>query len=295
MRYCLNIARLNMLRWKTSLRIIMLLCLLAVMQIMYALPYMENARGFGYPVQIFETYIATFSGAHASILISIVVVFILADVPVRNNGFELALVRGNRGKWLAGQWLYILACAFFLCCIILAFNLLISAPYSYLPNEWSLPTQISTNSGKSALGLGQLFSIIPKYIIDNNSPNGAMLFTFLLQFLLFVFFGSFSVLLNLLTNRIIAPVILILLNAIHWLLRMFVPGDPIFKTLSWFSPLYHGTFSEHQFHSISSGGMASPTLSALILVGCSVLFIIAAHWAVRKNDILNYTGGDFDA
>lgn len=294
MRYCLNLCRMNFLRWKTSLRILMLLSILAVMQIMYGLPYIESAKGFGYPLQLFETYIAAFSGSHASLLMSIIVVFILADVPIRNTGFESALLRGSRRKWLIGQWLYIFLCSLIVCFVVFLFNVLISVPCAYLPNEWSLPTLITTHSGKSAMGFGQIFSTIPTFILEHDLPVGAMLYTFLLQFLLFSFYGTLAVFLNILCNRIVAPAVLILLNAVHWLLRMFAPGDTVFKIYSWFSPLYHGTYSEHQFLSISEGGMASAAVSAWILLGCSVIFIILSHMAIRKSDILIYTGGDYD-
>lgn len=294
MRYIRGVCRLSFLRWKTSLRIIMLLTVLTVLQVMYALPYMQNAAGYEYPLHIFETYIAVFSSAHASFLISIIVVFILADVPIRYKGFDLALTRGGLGKWLAAQWLYITICAFVLCAVILVFNVLISAPNAYLSNEWSLATMISSNSGKTSLGFGQLFSVIPKYIINNDLPLSAMVYTFLLQFMLFCFYGTLAVFVNLRSSRIIAPAILMVLNAIHWLTHMFIPGDDAFIVLSWLSPLYHGTYSEHQFYTISEGGMANAAVSGLILLILSIVFAVGSHIFVRRSDILNFSGGDFD-
>lgn len=294
MRYIRSVCKLNFLRWKTSLRVIMLLVVLAALQIMYALPYIQNAAGFGYPLQIFETYIAAFSGGPASFLVSIIVVFILADVPVRYKGFDLALTRGSFRKWLAGQWLYIIICAFVLCTFMLVFNILISIPSAYLPNEWSTATMISSSTGKASFGSGQLFSIIPKYIVANDLPVSAMLSTFLLQFLLFCFYGTLAVFINLRSNHVVAPMVLILLNAIHWLMRMFVPGDDVFIVLSWLSPLYHGTYSEHQFYSITEGGMANATVSGLMLLIFSIVFAIASHFFIRKSDVSNFTGGDFD-
>lgn len=293
MRYIFNLFRLNLLRWKTSLRIIMLLLIIPVIQLKYVFPYLKNVNALQMPMHVFEPYIASFSSMHSSLLISIIVVFILADVPIRHQGFELSLIRGSKQKWLLSQWLYIIFCAFLICSIIALFNIVVSLPFSYIQNEWSIPAHLLAMN-KTATGYSAVSSSVPQFILYNDLPIQAFIYTFLLQMLLFIFFGTLTVLINLNSNYLIAPIILLLLNAVNWLIRMFVPGDRAFNIISWFSPLYHGTYSEHQFQAVLNGSMASAQSSALILIALSLIFIAISHLLIRNNDVLNFTRGDFD-
>lgn len=293
MQYATQVVKWNLKKWKSSNRIIILLLFMAFIQVFFTIAYLMQAHASNYPINLFEPYLTTSSHRFATLMLGSVYGLIVCDIPVRYNGYIYALIKKNRKSWLLSQWLYLLTTSLIVCLSMLIIAVVLAIPFSFIANEWSIPTLISSRGSKIMASPIFFIASIPITIVNNLNPFSATLYAFLLQLLVCIFIGAVCILANIYTNKQASPLIVIIIIALDWFHFSFFPDTIPFTVLSWINPMYHGFLYSHQY---GYNYNTTPSLnhSIIILITTIAILYFISNRRMKRTDLLTLYGGNID-
>ncbi|MCE5342952.1 MAG: hypothetical protein LLF96_05095 [Eubacteriales bacterium] len=277
-RFIVQSSRSCFRKWGIGPRIPVLFGLIACLTILYAVPFAENARAQGQPLQCCEIFIALLNWRFSMLIFSSAILLLFGDLPVIDLFTGNALIRGTRRSWIASQILYIVVTSLLLAMFIFVLSMLVSLPNLSFSNVWSRPVSILARSGRVAISPERMRLPMQKSIIMDYLPWEAFGHSFILFFLMGCFYGLGSLVLKL-RFRSGSLVLLMIVNAASWTAGVFGIGDSGYAILSIISVHYHTTLFLHEYvavnpllptlrqsYAIMIGVIAALTLLGLLLV-----------------------------
>lgn len=277
------------LSWKTIYKHIVMVFILLTLLLVFTLPYLRELNNTGYPINIFETYIVSFTSLHTSLYLSVIMLFsISCNLYNEKKVDKQAILSSFIVKWLFGKWLYILIISVVFCTLFLIVNIIISIPFSFIENEWSIAAKIIA-TGKLSSDYKVLLTLIPENIIVSETPYYSAAYIYLLQLLQllqYIFLANFALNVQLINKKVLLPVFVVLANAVNWMMRAYEPGSNEYRVFTWLSPLYHGTYIDHQY--ITSNSIGASLLMSIVILSClNIVLIITSFIIVKtRNKIL---------
>lgn len=281
-RYILQTTRSCYRTWRCAPRILTLLGMIACFAVIYAVPFVDNARAQGESLQITEVFIAMMNWRFTMLLFSTAVLLLFGDLPVIEAFTGNAMVKGTRKGWIVGQILYVITASFLLTLFIFLVSILVCLPDVNLANEWSRPVKLLATSGRIAISPERMRLPFPKSIITEYTPWTAFSHSFLLFFLMGCFYGLVSLALRM-KFKSASFVLLMLFNTLSWAAGMFTVQMKAYAVLSTLSTHYHASLYLHE--GVSANSML-PTLgmSYVILIGVSLLLVVVSLIVVHTYD-----------
>lgn len=225
------------LSWKTIYKHIVMVFILLTLLLVFTLPYLRELNNTGYPINIFETYIVSFTSLHTSLYLSVIMLFsISCNLYNENKSEKQDIPNPSTIKWLFGKWIYILIISVVFCTLFLIVNIIISIPFSFTENEWSIAAKIIA-TGKLSSDYKVLLTLIPESIIVSETPYYSAAYIYLLQLLQYIFLANFALNVQLINKKVLLPVFVVLANAANWMMRAYEPGSNEYRIFTWLSPL----------------------------------------------------------
>ncbi|MCI8275453.1 MAG: hypothetical protein HFI66_07555 [Lachnospiraceae bacterium] len=276
MRQTVAVARFNFRGFFKNPKVILTLLLSVILCYLLSARVMEVIEAYGTPVQLAEPFLWTFGDAYSVLLSSILLILLFSDLPMVSGITPYYLYRTTRGKWLAGQMLYVAGVVLLYTGFLFGVTVLLCGKYSYLGDKWS---ETAAMLAYSKLGeeLGVPSTV---KVMESITPYGCMLQVLGLLFL-YALVLSFLILAGNLRsgkNRGMAGGLLfslygLLLNR-DVIAALFgwekYEGYRANLLIGWLSPLSHATYGKHSF-----GYDRLPSLSASRLVFTGLLFLFA--------------------
>lgn len=242
---------------------------------------MEVIEAYGTPVQLAEPFLWTFGDPYSILLSSVLLLLLFSDIPMVSSITPYYLYRTTKGKWLAGQILYVAGIVFLYTGFLFGTTVFLCGRHSYLGDQWS---ETAAMLAYSKLGeeLGVPSTV---KVMESITPYGCMLQIFGLLFL-YALTLSFIVLAGNLVSGKNRGMVLGFLFSLYGLLLNRDVMSAVFGfreyegyranlLIGWLSPLSHATYGKHSF-----GYDHLPTLweSRLVFSGLILLF---AGWSAR--------------
>ncbi|GHU83418.1 hypothetical protein FACS1894196_3270 [Clostridia bacterium] len=286
-RFIVQSSRSCFRKWKNAPRILTLLGTIATFVIIYGLPFVENARAQGEPLQAGELFVAMMNWRFTMLVFSSAVLLLFGDLPVIEGFTANALIRGTRRTWMVSQIFYVLAASLILSLFIWVVSLVVSIPDLSFSNEWSRPTQLLARSGRLAIPPERMKLPMVKSLVTVYTPWQAFGHSFSLFCLLGCFYGMGALALKMRFGSG-SLVLLLIVNAASWASGMFGVGEAGYAVLSILSVHYHASLADH------ANLPANPWLPSLgasyaILIGVVAALIALALVLVKRYD---YVGAE---
>lgn len=260
-------------RWKQSPRMIVLFAMLGCIILIYALPFVENARVQNEKLQIGEVFVALTNWRFSTLLFSCSILLLFCDLPIVDKFTVNAIIKGDRKSWLFGQMLYVIFTSVICASGVFFLSVAIALPDLSFSNLWSKPAKLIATSGRIAIDPARLKLSMNSYVVKNFSPYMALLHSYLLLILLNCFYGTAALIARMYV-RSGSFIVLIAANAISWCASMFAVGEVGYVIFSSLSPNYHASLYSHANTALNS---ALPTLShsyvCLLLMICLLYFL----------------------
>ena len=267
--------------WRNTPRIIVVVGMVLSFVIIYAVPFVENAKMQGETLQITEVYTALMNWRFTMLLFSTAILIFFGDIPVREPFTTNMLMRGTRRCWVTGQIFYVVIASFAISILIFGMTILVAVPNIHLQNEWSRPVKLMTYSGRVAIYSERMITI-HKSILTDYTPNQAFLHSFILFFSLGCFYGLASLALNM-KFRSASFILLMSINALSWAAGMFVFEQSEYAILSILSAHYHASLYSHAAQ-VANPLLPSVTESYAIFLCVICIFIVIINMMVKRYD-----------
>lgn len=283
----------NFRRWQKNLRVLFTFLFAIILCFLLSGKVTRFAAACGTPLQITEAFIWTFDDGKAVMLASMLLMLMLGDMPFLEADAPYFLARMNRREWLAGQVVYIIACALIYCTAVLVITSILCMRTSFIGNKWS-PTAAMlgyTSAGEKIA--------VPSFIrtMETTAPYEctaviyALIGAYTLSLVMLMLYASirfskaagivagfgFSLYGYLLTPDFIMTV-------------LGIPEERMYRAnlvLGWISPLNHASYHMHNF-----GYDKLPAIwqSILIMLGlCTILYLGSLRAIKRYN--FNFSKG----
>lgn len=110
MKLILAAVRYQFLGFFKNTRVILSFLLCIVICFLLSGRVMEIIGQYETSIQAAEPFLWTFGDADALLLVSLLLIFLLSDIPKLNAFTPLYLMRITKKKWLAAQFLYVIGC-----------------------------------------------------------------------------------------------------------------------------------------------------------------------------------------
>ena len=270
------VARFNFRGFLKNPKVILTLLLGLVLCFLLSGRVMKVIEAYGTPVQLAEPFLWTFGDASSVLLSSILLLLLFSDLPMASAMTPYYLYRTTKGKWLAGQMLYVAGVVFLYTGFLFVATVLLCGKYSYLGDVWSeTAAMLAYSKLGSELGVPSTVGVM-----ESITPYGCMaqvfgllfLYALTLSFLILagnlrcgknrgVIFGLLFSLYGLLLNRDVIAALF------GW--REY-EGYRANLLIGWLSPLSHATYGKHSF-----GYDRLPSLSASRLVFAGLILLLA--------------------
>lgn len=283
-RYILHSTASCFRKWKSAPRMLLLLSFIFCFIIMYAIPFIENARVMGETLQCAEAFIAVMNWRFTMLLLSSVIIVLFGDLPILEPFTVNGMLRGTRRGWAASQILYIILTSFLLALFIFAVTVVLAQPGIVFTNEWSRPVKLLAKGGRIAIPPERMKLGFSQVILDHYLPWQAFFHSFVLFVLMGCFYGLFTLVMKL---KIHSGGFLLLLaaNALAWSVNIFIPQQTEYGVLSLLSPHYHASLILHAYRSVNPV-LPSVGGSYAIFLCADALLIVRAFISVRRYDIV---------
>lgn len=254
---------------------------------------MEVAERFGTSMQAAEPFIWTFGDATAILLISLLLIFLLSDLPKLTAFTPFYLMRMTKKRWLAAQFLYIVSVTVLYVVFILAVTVLLCMKNSFPGNLWSETAAIL---GYSSIGKDLNVPSTVK-VMESVSPYGCMLQAGVLMLGYSLTLGFLILLGNLLAGKKYGMLFALGYSLYGFLLNPEVLGkllgidkSEMFRVRSivgWISPLNNAVYGMHDF---GYDNLPTITQSLLIFEGMLLLMYLFSLRALRRYNF-TFLGG----
>lgn len=287
----------NFRRWRGNLRIVFAFLFCIVLCFLLSNKVTRFADKCETPLQISEAFVWTFDDSKAIMLASMLLILMLGDMPFLDADTPSFLARTNRREWLTGQVIYIIACAFIYCTVVLVITSLLCMRTSFIGNKWS-PTAAMlgfTGAGKTVA--------LPAFIrtMEITTPYECMAVIYALMSAYTLVLVMLMLFVSIRLSKTGGMVSAFALSLYSYLLTpdfiktvFGISEDRMYRAnliLGWISPLNHASYHMHNF-----GYDRLPTLwqSILIMLGiCALLYLGSLRAIKRYNFIFSKGTGRF--
>ncbi|MDO4306465.1 MAG: hypothetical protein Q4C77_06490 [Eubacteriales bacterium] len=243
----------------------------------------EVTKYYGTSTQAAEPFLWTFGDGTAVLLVSLLLIFLFSDLPGITAFTPFYLVRMTKKRWLAAQFLYILAVTVLYVVFVLGATMLLCMKNSYIENVWSETAAILGYSGA-----GEVWKI-PSTVraMESIRPYGCMLQAALLMLGYGLTLGVLILFGNLRSGKNYGMLFAMGYSLYGFLLDPKVLGKllkletyemyRVRSAVGWISPLNHAVYSMHDFGYDNlpgiwqSVGLFSGITAVLCVLSCRVL------------------------
>ncbi len=284
LRYSIQTMLRCIKRWNQSPRMIMMFLMLACIILIYALPFVENARVQSEKLQVGELFVALTNWRFSMLIFSCSIILLFCDLPIVDRFATNAIIRGSRRSWFLGQALYVIVTSVLCATGVMLLSVAVALPNLSFSNAWSRPVKLMASSGRIAIDPARMKLTMDSYVVKTFSPYVALLHSCLLLTLLNCFYGMAS-LVSRMYVRAGSFIILIVANAISWCASMFGAGETGYAIFSIFSPNYHASLYSHANTAMNSILPALPYSYIILLFWISLLLLIGLQ-RVKKFDLV---------
>lgn len=243
----------NFRRWKRNPRIIFTFLFAFILCFMLSNKVMQFSQAYETNLQIAEAFIWTFDGRTALMLASLLLIFMLGDMPFLGSNTPYFLIRTNRREWLCGQILYIIAVVFIYCVFVFLSTAVLCMTRSFVGNMWSeTAALIAFTESNAALE-------IPVSIktLEMTTPYECMLVVFLLMLCYSLLLMLIMLYFNIAHGRTAGFVAALGFSLYGYILEpdfiqelLSIPEKYVYEAnvaAGWLSPLNHATYHMHNF------------------------------------------------
>lgn len=292
LRQAFSVAGYNFRQWHRNPRVAVSFALAFILCFLLSDKVVSFAESYETTTQLLEPFIWTFGDSDSILLISLLLVFLFADMPFLSSGTPFYLMRTTRTVWLVGQVIYIAATTLFYLLFVLFSTVILCMQNSFLGNMWS---ETAAMLGYS--GAGEAIAV-PAAVkaMEMVTPMECALTIFLLMLLytlLMVFFmlvfnlwkgqmgGMVSVLGFSLFGFLLSP------NTFKTVLQLSESQEYIANVIvGWLSPLNQATFHLHNF-----GYDLLPRLRQTYLIFTMlILLCFVISWKIVRTYSFTFTG-----
>lgn len=193
-RICIH----NLRKWRKDTRIwiIAILLFVLVWDNVSILNELSNALGVKSSIWL---YPFLYTQYHQKLIFTIPLLLLYNNAPFIDQNSLYMIARCKKSSWHIGQFLYIIAAAFFYYLFIFLCSVIMALPYAEFSLDWgtSIYTMSSTFMTQNT---GHNFLAISPYIISYFTPLQATWFTFLMSFLMAVMLGLLIYICNIVTQ-----------------------------------------------------------------------------------------------
>lgn len=245
-------AMANFRRWRRNPKIILVFCLAFIVSFLLSDKVIRFAEEHDTLLQAAEPFIWTFGDANSVLAVSLLLLFLFADMPHLGTDVPFFLIRTNRRIWMAGQILYLILATFVLMCFILLSTCVLAGSKAYPANLWSDTAAIL---GYSRIGEQIAVPAFVK-VLELSFPYECMVHIFGLMLGYTVFMAGLILYLNLwrgnggMIGGIVFSGFGFLLNP-QMIAELFSISRERLKlaniAFGWISPLNHATYYMHNF------------------------------------------------
>lgn len=137
MKQAFTVAGYNFRHWHKNPRIILGFVLAFILCFLLTNKVLLFAQQYGTTLQLLEPFIWTFGDSASILLASLLLVFLLSDMPFLSSGTPFYLMRTSRRIWLLGQGLYIAGTTILYVGFILLATMILCARNAFPGNMWS--------------------------------------------------------------------------------------------------------------------------------------------------------------
>jgi len=210
---------------------------------------------------------------------TVLVVFLYSEVPLCGENQRFLLQRAGYRAWCLGQFLAILATAFFYPIFLFLGSLLVMLPCLTFSEDWGTAYEICANTWTDVEEYKLKGGIISIEIIENYDPAIALLVSMLLLFLLCLLCGLFLFLVNGFTHSSAGVIIL----SIWAFASSFVNNmseQKVFRILRRISPAQWLNIENISPDPGSSGYLG--TIVLMTLAGVFLMAVLSYYFVIRK-------------
>lgn len=272
-------------KWFIGPRIPVLFGMVGCLTILYAVPFAQNAKAQGEPLQCCEIFIALLNWRFSMLLFSTAFLLLFGDLPIVEMFTRNTLIYGTRRSWFSSQILYIVAASLILTLFIFFVTIVTSATNLCFSNSWSRPVNLLARSGRIAISADRMRLPMQKSIVMDYLPWEAFGHSFALFFLLGCFYGVGSLVFRL-HFRSASFVLLVIANIVSWAANVYGVSDTGYAVLSVLSPHYHATLFLHAY---TGANPILPTLLQsyiILIVAIASLSLLGLH-LMKRYDFLS--------
>ena len=286
------VAGCNFYGWHKNLRIYLCFIFEFIMCYLLTDKSVKFAEEFGTIMQITEPFIWVFGDSNSILLISVLLIFLFADMPQVNASTPLFLMRTDRKTWLAGQFIYIICATIIFLLFILISTSLVCIKYAYIGNVWS-PTAaiLSYSNSEQTVAIPSMLKTL-----ELSHPYKTTFYIFVLMLFYSLVLVFVMLYFNLRKGKAMSFVSVFAFSVYGFVLnpetikKLFhFSDDFMYKAnviVGWLSPLNQATYQMHNF-----GYDKLPTIAETLLIFSAliiVLFVLSV-FAIRKYNF-NFTG-----
>ncbi len=278
-------ARFNFRGFFKNPKVIVTFLLGAALCYLLSARVMEVIDAYGTPVQLAEPFLWTFGDAYSILLSSVLLLLLFSDLPMAGGMTPYYLYRTTRGKWLAGQLVYVAGVVLLYTGFLFGATAVLCGRHSYLGDKWS---ETAAMLAYSKLGeeLGVPSTV---KVMESVTPYGCMLQVLGLLFL-YAFALSLLVLAGNLRSGKNRGMISGLLFSLYGLLlnrdviaALFgwkeYEGYRANLLIGWLSPVSHAVYGRHSF---GYDNLPSLSESRLVFAGLILLFTWLSLRAAKR-------------
>lgn len=260
----------NIRKWTSNnkIKIVLLLAVMCVAIYTDGIGILSDNMGIKSSPWIYP-FLFTFR--YMKIVFMMPVLFMFCDAPFIDDNQIYIMLRASRRVWCAGQMLYICVTSVIYSLVLMASSVLVNINHiTFMPKWGEVLGTAGTTNAMSKYNLQYNTIKITGNIITYYTPAQAMLFTFILMTLSFIFLGMIIYVVNVVTKSSVAGSIV---AAVLILMTAMVDGHPY---LYWISPI-----SCNSINNIDVAGRTlCPTIQyvltmyLIVIVICAVVALI---------------------
>lgn len=292
LRQAFSVAGYNFRQWHRNPRVAVSFALAFILCFLLSDKVVSFAESYETTTQLLEPFIWTFGDSDSILLISLLLVFLFADMPFLSSGTPFYLMRTTRTLWLVGQVIYIAATTLLYLFFVLVSTVILCMQNSFIGNMWS---ETAAMLGYSGAGKAIAVPAAVK-AMEMVTPMECALTIFLLMLLYTLLMVFFMLVFNLWKGQMGGMV-----SVLGFSLFGFLLSPDTFKTVlqlsesqeyianvivGWLSPLNQATFHLHNF-----GYDLLPRLwQTYLIFTMLILLCFVISWKIVRTYSFTFTG-----
>ena len=249
----LSVTVFNFRKWHKNPRIYVTFIMAFILCFLLSDKAVQFARLYETSMQIVEPFVWTFGDAKSSLLSSLLLLLLFADMPFIDSSTPFYLLRIDRKTWVLGQGVYVILSTFIYLAFILLSTSLVCMTQSFGGNMWSETAAILGYSG-----IGQDVAL-PALVetLEMSQPYDCMFTIFALMMLYTLVMALIMLLMNLKKGYMGGVISVFVFSLYGFLLNpetiktiFHLPDALMYKAnvaVGWLSPLNHATYHMHNF------------------------------------------------